>query len=498
MADLELTPEMIERIFLDNEVFTEVTYHFDKYSLTSIELLSSKIESILESPQHPAYSSALSLKGDLYYYGKGVVKDHVRAATYFEIAAKLKNSYAIFSLGCMYANGQGVKQDYQLAKNLFEQAASSGCYRALTKLGNLYFSGDGVKRDFSVAKNYYEEAIRGGEQIALQSLAGLYKEGKGVEVDLIKAVQLYRGAFMRSVDTKKELLEVLEKSHDPKVTYHVYQAFDSGDIELDKMTSLCKQNLQDSTVWLTCLLKDDLLSLEQKTHYIKKWTKTHVKLVGHDFSVLMSGNKELANLFGNHYLQVAEASLSTRATEDATSAVQIQELIDTLSQVPSTADCYRKAQLMQADTLYSTLTDSRFGAHNHLWDTVETSHRQILLMDLQQLAEKQIQNSNTLTPEELGSWNLRAQLISTIQLVLNHRGLIKELNLPTTLSVWRKDLKEAEKHLLLYISRREMIENHDANLGKKRTFPQDQTDPRLFKCQKNISSPKEIPRRYSF
>ena len=63
--------------------------------------------------------------GDCFYYGcGGLVRDRVEAAAFYQLAADLRNTHAIFNLGIMHEVGDGVQQDFHLAKRFYDMAAS--------------------------------------------------------------------------------------------------------------------------------------------------------------------------------------------------------------------------------------------------------------------------------------------------------------------------------------------------------------------------------------
>ena len=62
--------------------------------------------------------------GDFYYYGSaGLQRDKFEAAVFYQMAADLRNTHAIFNLGIMHEAGDGVQQDFHLAKRFYDQAA---------------------------------------------------------------------------------------------------------------------------------------------------------------------------------------------------------------------------------------------------------------------------------------------------------------------------------------------------------------------------------------
>lgn len=88
------------------------------------------------------YAESFLRLGDYYYYGVAIAKNKILAAGYYQQAANLKNTQAIFNLGLMHEAGMsppsasqtlcadispppgdGVRKDYHLAKRYYDQAA---------------------------------------------------------------------------------------------------------------------------------------------------------------------------------------------------------------------------------------------------------------------------------------------------------------------------------------------------------------------------------------
>ena len=62
--------------------------------------------------------------GDFHYYGMGWLEvDKKEAARFYQHAADLHHTHAIFNLGVMHEAGDGVEQDFHLAKRFYDQAA---------------------------------------------------------------------------------------------------------------------------------------------------------------------------------------------------------------------------------------------------------------------------------------------------------------------------------------------------------------------------------------
>lgn len=63
--------------------------------------------------------------GDCFYYGcGGLSKDRREAAVFYQLAADLRNTHAIFNLGIMHEIGDGMQQDFHLAKRFYDMAAT--------------------------------------------------------------------------------------------------------------------------------------------------------------------------------------------------------------------------------------------------------------------------------------------------------------------------------------------------------------------------------------
>jgi TPR repeat protein len=62
--------------------------------------------------------------GDFHYYGLGgLSRDKSEAARYYQIAADMKNTHALFNLGIMHQTGDGVLKDVHLSKRFYDAAA---------------------------------------------------------------------------------------------------------------------------------------------------------------------------------------------------------------------------------------------------------------------------------------------------------------------------------------------------------------------------------------
>lgn len=92
-----------------------------------------------DSSQRPAASGeahlALAMR---YYLGDGVPRNYEKAAEFFLLAARAKNSVAQFNVGYMYQLGIGLPVDYVQACIYYQAAANQGYESAFTPVAELY------------------------------------------------------------------------------------------------------------------------------------------------------------------------------------------------------------------------------------------------------------------------------------------------------------------------------------------------------------------------
>jgi TPR repeat protein len=82
-------------------------------------------------------ATAQNSLGALYDHGLGVPEDHVKAAYWYEKAAKQNLPLAMRNLGTLYANGHGVPLDVEQAKFWLQKAADAGDEQAGSRLAAL-------------------------------------------------------------------------------------------------------------------------------------------------------------------------------------------------------------------------------------------------------------------------------------------------------------------------------------------------------------------------
>lgn len=93
------------------------------------------------------HAKARAAIGSLYEYERGVPRDDVEAADWYQKAAAQNEAEAQYRLGVFHDNGWGVAQDAGLAAEWYERAAKQDHSFAQHDLAFMYFEGNGVPKD---------------------------------------------------------------------------------------------------------------------------------------------------------------------------------------------------------------------------------------------------------------------------------------------------------------------------------------------------------------
>lgn len=123
--------------------------------------------------------------------GIGYNVDKEKALIYYEKAAALGNSDALYSVGIAYEEGlANVKQDYNKALYYYELAALQNHAKAYKQLGEIYFSGlGGIDVDCKKAFDYFKKASDLGNPDSTSVIGSWYCDG------LCKSTPDYKKAF---------------------------------------------------------------------------------------------------------------------------------------------------------------------------------------------------------------------------------------------------------------------------------------------------------------
>jgi len=123
-----------------------------------------------------------------YYEGWGVPQDQVEAARWYEKAAEQGDPDAQDMLSWMKLVGGGCPQDYVGARQWAEKAAAHGRAGAMARLGDIHHNALGVERDPAMAARWWSDAARRGQAEAQAMLGAAHLAGKGVAHDPVEAL----------------------------------------------------------------------------------------------------------------------------------------------------------------------------------------------------------------------------------------------------------------------------------------------------------------------
>ena len=150
------------------------------------------MKEIEEGTEQLYIANSMLCVGSLYYSGAGVEQNYDTAIEWYEKAAKLNNTKAMYNIGWTYTQ-EGVANG-QKAIEWYEMAAELNYSDAMASLGDLYRLGNLVEQDFSKAIEWYEKAAALNNSYAINELGYVYQFGEGVEVDYEKAFEYYEKA----------------------------------------------------------------------------------------------------------------------------------------------------------------------------------------------------------------------------------------------------------------------------------------------------------------
>ena len=111
--------------------------------------------------------------GDVYYWGKGVATDRLRAMAAYKIAAEAGDALSQWQVGYMYCKGLGVAVDYKQARAWIEKAAAQDDPAAFGLLGVMYFEGKGVAPSYRRTRELWQRAIDLGDSKSVENMQKL-------------------------------------------------------------------------------------------------------------------------------------------------------------------------------------------------------------------------------------------------------------------------------------------------------------------------------------
>lgn len=167
-------------------------------------------------------ANAMTRLGYLYFQGRGVPQDRVKAVELFTEAAALGDAWAELGLAQVKLM-DSVSPNYSEIVTLLDDAAAKGNDKASFLLGTLYQEGRGVSRNDVQAALYFQHSAHRGNAQAERELGRAYELGIGVPADLSRAYLLYSiaaghndllAAQARTLLVPKMAPEQLQKARD--------------------------------------------------------------------------------------------------------------------------------------------------------------------------------------------------------------------------------------------------------------------------------------------
>lgn len=150
-------------------------------------------EAMARLEKNSSDAAAMTLLGELYVNGLGVIPDLVKAKEYFQYAAKRGDTNAMTTLGMMALAGKGMDKDISLAKAYFEKAAEKGNPLACHQLSLILFRSK-LFSDEKRAVSLLKTAADAGIVSAQHDLGVAYLHGRGVLFSDEEAAQWFEKA----------------------------------------------------------------------------------------------------------------------------------------------------------------------------------------------------------------------------------------------------------------------------------------------------------------
>lgn len=106
-----------------------------------------------------------------------VAKTNLKGMESLRDSAAAGDVPSIFEIGSRFADGRGVTRDPVLAARWFEQGAATGHAPSQYRLGSLYREGRGITKDANLAFQWFDRAAAQGHVLAMHNAAVLLAEG---------------------------------------------------------------------------------------------------------------------------------------------------------------------------------------------------------------------------------------------------------------------------------------------------------------------------------
>jgi TPR repeat protein len=149
--------------------------------------------------------------GDLFFEGRGTLRNPAQAAHWYAMAAG-RSAYAQWRLGRLFEEGEGVPRNVGIAAAMFRRSSDQGFAEAQNSLADLHIAGIGVKQDFKEAFKLYRKAAEQNCPDAQLNLAALYYHGIGVKKDYSAARMWAERARATKAKEADEMLARIDKA----------------------------------------------------------------------------------------------------------------------------------------------------------------------------------------------------------------------------------------------------------------------------------------------
>lgn len=127
---------------------------------------------------------------EMYYSGRGIVKDHEQAAKWYKSAAERGHTQSQYRLGCLYHHAEGVMRDDDSAIRWWQISATDGNVLSQFELATLYETWS----DYTQAAKWHSMAAEQGHPVSQHQIAESYAHGYGVVKDKRRALKWHRKA----------------------------------------------------------------------------------------------------------------------------------------------------------------------------------------------------------------------------------------------------------------------------------------------------------------
>lgn len=124
------------------------------------------------------HSKAQEKLGEIYFYGWGVSKDSEKAAKYLKDATEQNEINAFSRYGECCLKGMGVEADAQKAAEIFLKGSIVGCSECSYQYGLLAQNGNGIPQNLDIAMEFFLKAEKYGHQQAKAAIVELVKKRK--------------------------------------------------------------------------------------------------------------------------------------------------------------------------------------------------------------------------------------------------------------------------------------------------------------------------------